>query len=178
VRTILRAVTIESLPNPASYLLLTLLLGHGPVAQAQDLLLLTFASGPPPDTTYSTQAVTSLTAVDGRRVVLARSRGTGYQTQPSGVLWPWTQVQEIPRDAMHLAITPTRQGDEVILDIQFNSRKGDEAVLYASTVKGRLGHWIPLVQPANTVNFTGGNHYSTATDRQRLAIRVELAEPP
>ncbi|MDZ7784028.1 MAG: hypothetical protein U5K56_14190 [Halioglobus sp.] len=176
MRTNLRAVAIASVRNRTPCVVLALLLSHGSPAWAQDLLL-TFASGLPSDTTHSTQAVTSLTTVDGRRVVLARSEGTDYESRASRGFWSWTQVQQIPRDATHLAVTPTRQGDDVVLDIQYSSRKGDEAILYSSTVKGRLGQWIPLLQPADTADSAGGNHYSTATQRQRLAVKVEPAGP-
>ena len=167
---------IASVRNRTPCVVLALLLSHGSPAWAQDLLLLTFASGLPSDKTYSTQAVTSLTTVDGRRVVLARSAGTDYETRASRGLWSWTQVQQTPRDATHLTVTPTRQGGDVVLDIQYSSRKADEAILYSSTVKGRLGQWIPLLQPADTAD-SGGNHYSTATQRQRLAVKVEPAGP-
>jgi len=59
----------------------------------------------------------------------------------------------------------------------FSSRKGDEATLYSSTVRGGLGQWIPLLQASETADSTGGNHYSTATQRQNLAVKVEPAEP-
>ena len=178
MRTILRALAAASVRHCASCLVLTvLLLSHGSEARAQDLLRLTFTSGPVSGTSYSTQAVTTLTTLDDRRVILARSAGTDYQTQSSRGFWSWTEVQQVPREATYLAITPTRQGDDVVLDIQFESRKGNDAIRYSSTVKGRLGQWIPLLQPSDHVDAAGDRHYSTATDRQRLAVLVELAEP-
>ncbi len=143
------ARTLGRRTGTVSFLLLASLLATTSAA-AQNLRL-TLAAEPPNSGVISTRSAQdiSLLVASGNRVSFARSSGRDYQLQAGGFYW--TQVQELPRDADAVALTPTLQEDgsvEVQMDV---SRKADtRQQSYSSTVMAMPGEWVQLLGPAST----------------------------
>ncbi|EAQ96697.2 hypothetical protein [Congregibacter litoralis] len=118
-------------------------------ASAQNLFL-TLANQPPTSGIVTTRDNSSLTltAMSGSRVSFARASGRDYQLQASGGFF-WTQVQEQPRDADSVALTPTVREDgsiEVIVDV--SQKAGQRRQSYSSTLLAQPGEWLQLLGPA------------------------------
>lgn len=143
---------------------------------AQELLLLSFSEGAPAAGSYSTREPITLSVTDGQEVMLARASGRDYQLEASDADWTWTQVQQLPRNSSSLKVTPQRRDQDVLLQISYVSKDGDDSLSYTSTVAGKLGEWIPLSSSQRPADSTG-RRYSTAARANNLAVKVELAAP-
>ncbi|MFT7286175.1 MAG: rubrerythrin [Halieaceae bacterium] len=130
-------------------LLSVLLLGASVCATAQNLRL-TLAAEPPGAGVYTTRVsdALSLTVAAGQRVSFARSEGRDYRLQSSGGLF-WAQVQEVPREAEFVAITPLLREDgsfEVTLEVSRKSAGRQQS--YSSELLATPGTWTQLFGPA------------------------------
>ena len=135
--------------------------------QAQALLYLTFAAGPPPSGkvygTTTEQTATTLSVVDGQQVVLQRKTGRDYRLQGAAQSWSWTQVQQVAANETYIAVTPHMHDGNVTVDVTYSNTQGDKSTAYSSTVSGELDSWIPLIGSSstgdnkNTKVFSAGN---------------------
>lgn len=148
--------------------------------QAQVLLHLTFAAGPPPNGkvygTVAEQAATTLSVVDGERAVLQRKTGKDYRLLGAAQSWSWTQVQQVATNETYIAVTPHARDGNVTVDVTYSNTQGDKSTAYSSTVSGELGSWIPLIGGSNTSNNKGIKMYSAGDLSQQLSLKVEQSE--
>lgn len=156
--------------------IIILLLFPVPLVFSQELLQLSFAEGrSPASKVYGTVPVTTVSVSAGQQVVLQKSSGRDYRLQASEFGRAWTQVQQVPRNATAIAVTPRLSGTEVLLEVTYSNVEGDEALNYSSSIKGELDSWIPLYQSAAASETEGARHYSTAGQSSQLSVRVERA---
>jgi len=167
------------LNNNASvtFIILSAVLWQPGAAQAQELLLLTFAEGPT-DTgkIYSTKTITqspALSVVEGEQVIWQKSSGRDYQLQAAPRSWTWTQVQQVARAETCIAVTPRREGEKVSVEVKYFTREGGQSVSYSSIVYGVVGQWIPLLQPTKVSQTDGSIVYSAGDSTRQLSLKVE-----
>jgi len=162
---------------PILRVFLVMIVWPGGVASAQELLLLTLSQDGHTNSakSYGTKAPTTLTVLEGNKVILQNSSGKDYRLQASQSGWSWTQVQQVPREMTYIAVTPQLQGTTAQLEVEYSNVDGDNATSYTSTVKGELGEWIPLLQTSGNVQPDRGKRYSTQDGASQLSVRVERA---
>lgn len=110
-------------------------------------LNLTLADQLPQSGVVSTRTMDglSLNAASGERVSFAKRSGRDYRLQASGGFF-WTQVQELPRDASAVAITPTLQDDgSVRVALEVFQKAADRERSYSSTLIAQPGEWLQLM---------------------------------
>ena len=143
----------------------------------QETLYLTFGQGQNGATkTYGTATISYppvLSVQEGQRVILQKSHGTDYRVEASSQGWSWAQVQQIAVAETSISVIPKRQGDSVSVEVNYYLREGDQSVSYSSTVQGRLGQWIPLLQPSTGNSVPGTKVYSAWDSNNMLALKVE-----
>jgi hypothetical protein len=136
---------------------LALLMLTASIPAAAQNLLLTLAAEPPSAATMATRdgATLGLTVAPGATVTVTRERGRDYRLQSGGGFF-WTQVEEVPRDADSVTLTPTPRDDgsfEIMVAVL--RKAGTEQQQYTSTVVARPGEWVRLLGPAqNTARST------------------------
>ena len=148
------------------------------VAQAQPLLHLTIAQGPPPsgNKVYGNveqQAATTLSVVDGQQVVLQRKTGRNYRLQGAQQSWAWTQIQQVAANETYIALTPRQSDGNVTVDITYSNTQGDNSTAYSSTVTGELGSWIVLIGDPGQGNSKKTKVYTAGDINQQLSLKVE-----
>jgi hypothetical protein len=168
---------IFSAMNISRSVLLLGLLYCGAQAQAQTMLHLTFAVGPPPNGkiygTAAEQAATTLSVVDGGQVVLQRKTGRDYRLQGAEQNWSWTQVQQVSTNQTYIAVTPRTRDGSVTVDVAYSNTQGDKSTAYSSTVSGELGSWIPLIGGSITSKNGSTKVHSAGDISQQLSLKVE-----
>ncbi|NND68739.1 MAG: hypothetical protein HKN19_14215, partial [Halioglobus sp.] len=85
----------------------------------------------------------------------------------------WFQVQQVPADASYIAVTPQLEGDNVTLVISLAEKTGDQFTSLDTTVGGKLGEWIELTGGRSSDTREGGRQYSSSSQPDQLAIRVD-----
>ena len=149
-------------------------------AQAQTLLHLTFAQGPPPSgKVYGIAAqhtATTLSVVNGQQAVLQRNTGRDYRLQGAVQSWTWTQVQQVAANETYIAVTPREHNGNVTVDITYSNKQGDKSTVYSSTVSGELGSWIALIGDAGQANNKTTKVYTAGDLSQQLSLKVERKE--
>ena len=157
--------------------ILFVLLCLGGQAQAQSLLRVSFAVGPPPSGKVygaaAEQAATTLSVVDGQRVVLQRTQGTDYRLEGGSQNWAWTQVQQGAANETTIAVTPRVHDGKVNVEVNYSKVQGDASTHYSSTVSGELGRWIALIGGASAANHRSTRVYSAGDSNQQLSLKVE-----
>lgn len=145
--------------------------------QAQALLHLTLAAGPPPSSkAYRAnveKTATTVSVVDGQQVVLQRKTGRDYSLQGAEQSWSWTQVQQVATNETYIALTPRTRDGNVTVDVTYSNTRGDESTAYSSTVSGKLGSWILLIGGSSPANNKDTKVYSAGGSRQQLSLKVE-----
>jgi hypothetical protein len=121
-----------------------------PLSAAAQNLNLTLAEAPAVSGEVSTRDDDGLTlsVISGQRVSFARSSGRDYQLQAGAGLF-WSQVQEVPRDADAIALTPVVLEDgsvEVLVEV--SRKSADRQQRYISTLLAQSGEWLRLLGPA------------------------------
>ena len=130
-------------------------------APAQDFLL-TLASEPQNRSTISTRSGQTLTlrVSNGETLSFARSRGRDTRLESSGGFF-WTQVQEVPRDAETIRLTPSRASDgSVSLAIARTEKRGDRTQSISTTVRSRRDEWT-LIYGTLAAGGPGVTSYGT-----------------
>lgn len=159
-------------------LLILLLLVSLPVS-AQDMLTLTFSDRPAGTVkTYGTrnqEQPPTLSVTSGQTVTLQQNSGTDYQLQGGQYSWAWTQVQQVPRNATGLVLTPVlaEDGDTVVLEVNVSRKQGEDLVAYTSTVSGRLGEWLPLLQSNDQRTTSTHQTWSAGKGSQEMWVRIQ-----
>jgi hypothetical protein len=145
--------------------------------QAQALLHLTLAAGPPPSgKVYGATAeatATTVSVVDGQQVVLQRKTGRDYSLQGAAQSWSWTQVQQVAANETYIALTPRKRDGNVTVDVTYSNTQGDQSTAYSSTVSGKLGSWISLIGGSIAANNKNTKVYSAGDSSQQLSLKVE-----
>lgn len=144
----LQALTTVNYRRLCAFMLVSCL-GLPTIVWSQNLRL-TLASQPPTSGQISTRETSSLslTVMSGSRVSFAKASGRDYQLQASGGFF-WTQVQELPRDAQSIALTPTQQEDGSIeVQVEVSRKASDRLQSYRSTLLAQPGEWLQLLGPA------------------------------
>lgn len=148
-------------------------------AFAADMLTLSFSEKPAArGKVYGTSAAPTTPTIStrsGERVLLQQQSGRDYQLQGTPLGRAWTQVQQVPRQATSLAVTPLVEGDRVTLDIEYSRKEADDALEYSGRVNGALGEWIPLLQ-GGSQGATGVKTWSAGKNASGLSVRVERQE--
>jgi hypothetical protein len=143
-------------------------------ARAQNLSL-TLAGNPPRAGTITTAGTESLsfTAASGHQVSFARGSGRDYRLEAAGGFF-WTQVQELPRDADTVALTPVLLDDGSIEVAVSVSRKADtRQQRFSTTLIAQPGEWLQLFGPAPQ-HSRGSKVYGTQTlSEDSLYLLVE-----
>jgi hypothetical protein len=150
--------------------------------RAQDLLV-TLAEQVPRPGTHTTASASprdaiSLRGRSGSRLAFTRGSGSDYRLR-AGAGFFWTQVEEVPRDADRVILTPVLLEDGSIeVSVDISRLDGTRRSSYASTVTVQPGEWTQLFGPAPQ-HGTGARVYGTATvgTEDALYLRVEPAGP-
>lgn len=147
-------------------------------AQAQPLLHLTIAQGPPPSGSKvygnaAQQTATTLSVVDGQQVVLQRKTGRSYRLQGTQQSWSWTQVQQVAANETYIALTPRQSDGNVTVDITYSNTQGDNSTAYSSTVSGELGSWIVLIGDPAQASNKKTRVYTAGDLGEQLSLKVE-----
>lgn len=162
--------------------LLTALLFVSLPVSAQETLTLTFSDRPSgPVKTYSTRSQEQppvLSVMSGRTVTLQQNSGTDFQLQGGEYNWAWTQVQQVPRNATALVLTPvlSEDGESVVLEVNVSRKQGDDLIAYTSTVNGSVDEWLPLLQSnAKQVsgNTSANQSWSAGKGIKELWVRIQ-----
>jgi len=140
-------------------------------SNAQELLRISIGHGAGAGQLYSSSLPTSVTTLDGARVVLQRASGREYGIEAGHEGWSWFQVQQVPAQSSYIAVTPRLEGQEVSLDITIAEKTGEQFTSIGTSASGALGEWIELV--GYRTADTGSRQYSSSAGRGQLAIKVE-----
>ena len=161
--------------------LLTALLFVSLPVLAQETLTLTFSDHPVGMVkTYGTRSQEQppvLSVMSGRTVTLQQNSGTDFRLQGGEYSWAWTQVQQVPRNATALVLTPvlSEDGTSVVLEVNVSRKQGDDLVVYTSTVNGSIDEWLPLLQ-SNTQqasrNTSANQSWSAGKGSEELWVRI------
>ena len=144
-------------------------------ASAGETLWITLGDSPSAGRSYGSKPDTRITAAAGSEVVLQRASGRDYAIEAGVGGWSWFQVQQVPARESYVALTPTLEGDNVSVAIKIAERNGDTFNAIETTVGGKLGEWIVLVDNAAGATTAGSKVYGSKRPGQSLAIRVEKA---
>ena len=144
-------------------------------ANATETLRITLGDSPSAARSYGSQPDTRLTVDAGSRIVLQRSSGVDYAIEAGGDGWSWFQVQQLPAKESYVALTPTLVDNTVSIELKIADRSGDTFNAIETTVSGRLGEWIVLVDDAAGATSAGSKSYSSKRPGKSLAILVEKA---
>lgn len=141
------------------------------------MLYLTFGQGQDGAAkTYGTSTISYppvMSVLEGERVTLQKSHGTDYRMQASPQGWTWAQVQQVALAETSISVISRRQGEGVSVEVSYYLREGDQSVSYSSTVQGRLGEWIPLLQASADTSAPGSKVYAAGDSSNTLAVKVE-----
>ena len=154
--------------------LLLLLLVPAGYSAAQDMLILTLASTPPDGglRTASGTSPQSLRVVAGNTVTMQRAEGRDYRLQGGGLFW--TQVQELPRNADSVTITPTlREDGGILVDIDVARKVDSRRQSFRSRLLAQPGEWLQVFGPSDAPP-SGSTRYSTrGLSDESLYLMVE-----
>lgn len=145
----------------------------GTEATAQEFLRITLGEGGVSAQRYSSRAATSVTALDGARVVLKQVNGKDYAIKAGHHGRSWFQVQQVPANASYIAVTPHTAGTKVALEITIAEKAGDHLTSLETTASGTIGEWIELASHRPAAAGSGGKRYSSSGKQRLLAIKVE-----
>lgn len=154
------------------------LLGYAAGTSASELVL-TFSDKPQPKgKVYGTTASPALPTVStlaGQTVVVRKERGRDFQLRAMPGTWSrfGTQVEQVARDVVHLAVTPTLEGNLVTLEIEYMRKEGDDTLNYQGSASGPLGQWIRLLADPASPNTASSKSYSAGSSSEQLSVKVE-----
>jgi hypothetical protein len=152
-------------------------LWHADDVLAQEMLTLTFAQGATEKgASYSTAPagrVPVISVQNGQQVIWRESRGRDYQLRSSQQSWGWTQIQEVDRQSTYIAVTPRREGDRITVEVEYFRRDGSQGTHLSSTVTGKAGEWIPLLQPNAGPDAGSRQVYQAGDSTHSMSLKVE-----
>lgn len=137
-------------------------------------LLLTLANEPPVAATIGTRAAANLalTVMPGATVTVARERGRDYRLQSGAGLF-WTQVEEVPRDAESVTLTPRPLDDGSFeVTVAVLRKVAERRQRYLSTVIAPPGEWVRLLGPAENAERDLRVYSTRATGGDSLYLQI------
>jgi hypothetical protein len=158
------------------FLRIILLLSIWPLhlAHGQELLFLSFTTENPGEgKMYSTAATHKISVAEGHQVLLQKSKGRDYRLSSPDYGWSPLQLEQIPTETTLILVTPQRQGDKLLLVVNYIASKRDDKLSYSGTVPGEIGQWIPLLQQTLGNAGAGSKIYTTDDPSKQLWVKVD-----
>lgn len=163
--------------QPAAALLLFVM----QAASAQNLTL-TVSAAPPVRGVVSTASRDDrrLVVASGQTVSLTRSSGI-EQRRRAGGGWFWTQIEDVPRNAEHITVTPRlREDGSIEARIEVLRKEGSRENRFSSVLMLQSGEWTELFSSGagagagSATSPRGTKTYGTATTAgDSLYLRVD-----
>lgn len=122
---------------------------------------------------FGSRPATSVTTLDGARVILQRATGRDYMLEAGTYGWSWFQVEQVPAQASYISLTPRLEDQRVTLEFIFIERTGDDFISLESSASGPLDTWIVLAGEPPGDGGSGTRTYRSASSSEQLAVKVE-----